>query len=758
MRAVSSTKGLTVEELQNHIVDIHSFLSFSAQLTSAVAELHSQGEIHGKLSPRDILFHPETGHVTFQEIHSPHKASTTEAGIGKCVQPGGDPAYMSPEQMRRHNHRVDYRTDLYTIGIIMYEVLTGQHPFIATDPLEWAHSHLAYMPPPPPSEVKKDIPVLVSDIIMKLLSKDTDNRYQTALGLKADLASCLHLWLEHGHIHHFILGQSDISDQLFIPQKLYGRQREIKKLQNSFRRVMMSGHPELVLVAGYSGIGKTSLIRELHNPVIRRNGFFSWGKFDQYKRNIPYATIVDAFKEIIGQILMKAEEELTEWRIDLWDALGINGQLIIDILPQLEHVIGKQQPVAELPLGEAENRFKMVFRQFINVFAQKDHPLVLFFDDLQWADSASLGLIEYLLEDPGPCYLMLLGAYRDNEVDSSHPLYIQIEAIHQKELTVHQLTLEPLSLAHLQSLLADTFHLEHIDVQSLAQLVHEKTGGNAFFTTQFLHTLHGEKLIEVDKRTHKWCWNIDGIKAKGYADNIVDLMMGNLKRLSQDAQHILTVAACIGNTFDLQTVAAITEIPEVEIETILGEPLQMELVFFDLPGNSFSFLHDRVHQSAYSLIPQGQAATIHLEIGRHLAKVTSSDEIEESPFDIVNQFNLGQKMIMDRDESYLAAELNLIAGRKAGKASAYQLCLNYLLLGFEFVDGKGWEDHYYFMYELFKELAIAQYVNSNYTESTKLTNTVLERARSNLERAELYNVLIIQHTLLGQYDKAIIPM
>jgi len=735
-------------------MDISEFLPLAIRITAALAECHRQGVPHGNLIPPNILIPLEKGSIVLIDQLSETKRPRTN-GAYRTLSGAVTPlAYMSPEQIRRLNQEVDCRADLYSLGVIFYEMLTGHLPFQAKDPLEWVHCHIARLPKSP-TDIMASIPSLMSDIVMKLLSKAAEDRYQTAIGLQRDLEQCLSQWQLHGYLIPFALGGADTSDQLFIPHRLYGREKDLEVLLKSFERVAEGGNPELMLVAGYSGIGKTSLVRELYKPVVRRHGHFIWGKFDQYKRNIPYATLIEAFQELIRQILAEREEVLAQWRVRLWNALGINGQLIVDIIPQVEYIIGKQLPVAELPMIEAENRFRTIFRKFVGVFAEEQHPLVLFLDDLQWVDSGSLGLLEYILTEPQIRYLLLIGAYRDNEVSPTHPLMLKLEALHSAEVRVQTIQLQPLSFAHLRHLLADTFRSGQAHVDSLARLVYEKTGGNAFFTIQFLRTLHGEHLVGVDTAEKGWRWDIDVIRTKGYADNVVDLMVGNLKKLSPKTQRLLRTASCIGNTFSIATLAAVSNLSQEVVQEILWEVVQAGLILFGLADSTCTFLHDRVQQSAYSLIPDDQRQTMHLEIGRLMRKDTPPEMLEERIFDIVNQFNLGREGVADRDERYRVAALNLMAGRKAKVSSAYELALVYLSLGVQFVDAEGWASHYPLMYDLHKELALAQYVNSNYAESQHLIDVLLKRAQSDLERAELYNILIVQHTLMGRYGDAI---
>ena len=481
---------------------------------------------------------------------------------------------------------------------------------------------------------------------MKLLAKTAEERYQTAAGAERDLRRCLDEWETRGWIDEFPLGEQDIPDRLLIPEKLYGRESEIEALLAAFDRVVAGGRPELVLVSGYSGIGKSSVVNELHKPLVPPRGLFASGKFDQYKRDIPYATLAQAFQSLLHPLLTKSEAELGKWRDALRDALDPNGQLIVDLVPELRLIIGEQPPVPELPPQDAQGRFQLVFRRFISVFARPEHPLALFLDDLQWLDAATLDLMEDLLTQPDVQHLMLIGAYRDNEVNASHPLMRKLAAIRQAGAILQEIVLAPLTREDLAQLVADSLRCEPTRVAPLAQLIHDKTAGNPFFAIQFISALAEEALLTFDHGEGRWSWDLNRIHAKGYTDNVVDLMVGKLSRLSVETQNALQQLACLGNSAEFAMLRMVYQDSDEDLHGQLWEAVRAGLIFRS--KDSYRFLHDRVQEAAYSLIPEELRPEAHLRIGRLLAAHTPSEELEDRIFEIVNQLNRGSHLITSR--------------------------------------------------------------------------------------------------------------
>ena len=548
--------GTPLDRLLGRPLDVSHFLRIAIPLAGALRHVHERGLIHKDIKPANILVESASSGVWLTGFGIASRLPRERQAPAPPEVIAGTLAYMAPEQTGRMNRSVDSRSDLYALGVTFYEMLTGQLPFTAADPMEWVHCQIARQPAPPNEQVA-GIPGPLSAIVMKLLAKTTEERYQTAPGVEADLRRCLAEWEVTGRIGPFPLGAHDTSDRLLIPEKLYGRDREIDTLLACFDRVVANGTPELVLVSGYSGIGKSSVVNELHKALVPLRGLFASGKFDQYKRDIPYATLGQAFQGLVRSLLTKSEEELGQWRDALHAALGLNGQLIVNLVPELELVIGKQPPVAELPPHDVQSRFQMAFRRFLGVFARKEHPLTLFLDDLQWLDTATLDLLEHLVTHPEVRHLLLVGAYRDNEVGPAHPLLRTLERIRAVDARVHEIVLAPLDLDDVGRLIADALRCEPERARPLAELVQEKTGGNPFFAIQFFIALADEGLLAFDPVASAWQSNMDRIRAKSYTDNVVDLMAEKLKRLPSTTQEALKQLACLGNVVPIATLALV---------------------------------------------------------------------------------------------------------------------------------------------------------------------------------------------------------
>jgi PAS domain S-box-containing protein len=743
--------GVPVDRLLGRPLDVSHFLRIAIPLAAALRQVHEQGLIHKDIKPANILVDTASGGVWLTGFGIASRLPREHQAPAPAEVIAGTLAYMAPEQTGRMNRSVDSRSDLYALGVTFYEMLTGQLPFTAVDPMEWMHCHIARQPMPPNERVA-GVPAPLSAIVMKLLAKTAEERYQTGAGVEADLRHCLAEWESHGRIDPFLPGTYDVSDRLLIPEKLYGREPEIGALLASFDRVVASGTLELVLVSGYSGIGKSSVVNELHKALVPR-GLFASGKFDQYKRNIPYATLGQAFQSLVRSLLSQGEAELGRWRDALRGTLGSNGQLMVNLIPELELVIGKQSPVADLPPQDAQNRFQLVFRRFIGVFACKEHPLALFLDDLQWLDAATLDLLEHLVTHSEVRHLLLVGAYRDNEVSPSHPLLRTLEVIRKAGARVQELVLEPLGLDDVNRLISDALHCEPERARSLARLVHEKTGGNPFFAVQFFTAMTEEGLLAFDPVASAWQWNMDRIRAKSYTDNVVDLMVGKLRRLSSTTQEALNQLSCLGNVAPIATLSLVHGTTEEAMDTRLWEAVHAGLVVRQ--DSAYKFLHDRIQQAAYSLVPDEQRADIHLRIGRVLLANMTQDDLAEHLFDVANQFNRGATRLIDGDEKAQVAMIDLRAGRKAKASAAYASAGTYFSAGMALLDERDWGSQYELTFCMWLERAECELLSGDFETAEQLIVELLRRAASKVDQAAVYLLKVDFHVIKSEKEQAV---
>ena len=769
------------DHLAGQSMKLQKFLPLAIQVAQTLGELHQNQIIHKNIKPSNIIITRDFEQLKITNFSIATRLSREVHQNSNTTLLEGTLAYISPEQTGRMNRDIDYRTDLYSLGITFYEMLTGELPFNSTDTRELIHSHIA-VTPVSPHQRNNQVPQIVSSIVMKLLAKNAEDRYQSAFGLKADLENCLTQLLTTGRIENFIPGTLDKSGQFVISQKLYGRTQEVADLMTSFERVSL-GKTELVLVSGYSGIGKTSVVSEIHKPIIRQRGYFIAGKFDQFKRDIPYAAITQAFESLMQQLLTKSSDELAIWKQKLLSRLGKNGEIIIDVVPSVELIIGSQPAASQLEPTEAQNRFNRLFKEFLKVFAQAEHPLVLFLDDLQWADLASLKLIQEVVTDQNSRYLLLIGGYRDNEVNFTHPLVQTVEKIQQTGAAVHNIIIPCLELSSVTQLVRDTLGNETEKLKSLAELIFNKTGGNPFFINQLLSTLHSEQLLVFDFTVGAWQWDIREIEGAGLANySVVELVAWNLQQLPEETQQVLKLAACMGNRFNLENLAIVSEKPGSETAADLWDALQAGLILpmsdaYKIPlveeidsgqpgyGDgvasrpqypiSYRFLHDRVQQAAYSLIPDSQKKQTHLKIGFLLLNSTPPSEIAENIFDIVNQLNIGIEFITNQEKRNELASFNLIAGKKAKSFAAYEAALKYFNVGLEILPDKAWQSHYDLIMQLHIEALQSSYINTDFEQASQLSQIIISRAKDLLDKVKVYELKIIFYFNQNQYQASI---
>ena len=746
---------------------IAEFLHLAIAIVEILGQIHAEKIIHKDINPSNIVLNPETKEVKIIDFGISTILTVENPTLKHPNVLEGTLAYISPEQTGRMNRSLDYRSDFYSLGVTFYELLTGKLPFATTNLMELVHCHIARQPVPPHelfgSQHKNAIPVTISQIITKLLAKTAEERYQSAWGLKADLEKSLRQWETHSQITEFTLGDRDVAPDFRIPQKLYGRKREIATLLTAFEKVATGAvdPAKMIMVAGYSGIGKSALVREIYKPITAKQGYFIFGKFDQFQRNVPYSAIVFAFQGLVKQLLTENTGELDYWREKLLAALGKNGGIIADVIPEIELIIGKQPSPASLGAAETQNRFNLTFRNFIKVFCTKEHPLVIFLDDLQWADLATLKLIELIVTDRELDYLFIIGAYRDNEVNAGHLLQITLEEIRKQGLNLQQITLKPLGFGCVSQLLSDTLLGDRPTVEPLAELVMQKTEGNPFFVNQFLTALYLENLLNFDREQLCWEWDLERIEALELADNVVELMIAKIKKLPLTTQKIISLAACVGAFFDIKTLAIVCQQSPAKIYYHLLPALQLGLVTplselnSQLLIQNHKFSHDRIQQAADSLIYEDKKAVIHLQIGKLLLSELNPQELTERLFEVVDHLNFGRNLTRNQSERIKFARLNLQAALRAKQATAYGSALEYLNLGIGYLGDRQWQANYPLTLELHREKLELEYLNGNYQASESVIQLVLAKVDSALEQADVHNSAILLATILGKYRDAL---
>lgn len=731
--------------------NIESFLTMSADIAETLGSLHAQGVIHRNIKPKSILIHPDT-----------EELKITDFGISAILTHENDEVYnpdfiqetliyMSPEQTGRMNRSVDYRTDLYSLGITLYEILTGLLPFKSQDPMELIHAHIAMMPKAPVN-LKSDIPVMISDIIMRLLAKNPEARYQNGFGLEADFRECLKQLEKKKRIEPFDLGSKDISSRFIVPQKLFGREKEISELISRFEEVA-NGEKGLsvMVVAGAPGIGKSAMVNEIHKPIVAKRGYFISGKYEQFRRDKPYSAIIQAFQVLVKQILSESEQRIRLWKKNLLGALGDNGRVITDVIPEVELIIGKQPDLPVFGPEETRNRFKFVFEKFMSVFPQKEHPVVLFLDDLQWADMASLQLMKNIMFSDIH-YLFLIFSYRDNEVNETHPFSELLNDVEKHNIRIDKITLGPLKEKEVTELIVNFLRCSEERGFGLAGLVQEKAGGNPFFVNQFLHTLYNEKMI-VHKGAQGWQWDVGEISRMKVADNLIQMMAGKIEKLPPHTQDVLKICACIGNRFDLETLAAVRKTSVDGALADLTEAVKEGMV--SRIGDFYVFHHDRIHEAAYSLVADAEKSALHYKIGKYMYDAASKSELQNKLFYIADQFNLSVDMIKDASEREWLSRFNLEAGKKAKASAAYVPAFNYLQNGMDLLEENAWEKQYDLTLELFSEATEAAYLMGDYDKMNALADIALKHAKTTLEKIRIYATRIYASVAREDYQGAI---
>ncbi|BAZ29557.1 multi-sensor signal transduction multi-kinase [Cylindrospermum sp. NIES-4074] len=754
-------------KVDNNFHSLSEFFHIAIQIVTTLDGLYRNRVIHKDIKPANILINPVTKQIKLIDFSIASLLPRETQSLKSPNVLEGTLPYISPEQTGRMNRGIDWRSDFYSLGVTFFELLTGQLPFTSDDPMELVYCHLAKQPPLVHS-INTDIPPIVSKIIAKLMAKNAEDRYQSALGLKHDLENCLYTYQKTGKFPSFELGTRDICDRFTIPEKLYGREAEVESLLAAFERVA-AGNREMMLVAGLSGIGKTAVVNEVHKPIVRQRGYFIKGKYDQFQRNIPFSAFVQAFRDLMEQLLSESDAQFQQWKTKILAALGEQAQVIIEVIPELESIIGKQPPVAELFGNAAMNRFNLLFKNFIQVFTTQEHPLVIFLDDLQWADSASLKLMQLLMCESNTQHLLVIGAYRDNEVSLAHPLLLTLEEISKSQARINTIILHPLSQNDLNHLVADTLNCSTDIALPLTELIYQRTRGNPFFSNQFIKSLYQDGLILFNFDQRYWQCNLSQVKELSLSDDVGEFMAIRLQKLPLSTQQVLKLAACIGNQFDLETLAIVNNTTQSETAADLWKALQEGLIiptnevyklFQDkLPdqdvndngelgivdkkvGIIYKFLHDRVQQAAYFLIPENQKMSTHLNIGHLLLNNIPKAKQEEKIFDIVNQLNYSIQLIKSQEELDELAQLNLIAARKAKISTAYTSAIKYFRLAIEILAEDCWQNQYALTLALHEEACDAAYLCGDFTLMEEYAEKVILLGKTILDKIRVYEIII----------------
>ncbi|WP_299402340.1 PAS domain S-box protein [Acaryochloris sp. IP29b_bin.148] len=768
---MEDVQGIALSQFLQAAVSLQDGLTIALQLADILQYLSQQQILHKDIKPANILIHPQTLQVKLIDFSIASRLLKETQTIGNPKGLEGTLAYMAPEQTGRMNRGIDFRSDFYSLGVTLFELWSGQLPFQAEEPMAWIHCHIAQEPP---SLTGFGVPTTVANIVAKLLAKNAEDRYQSALGLKDDLQRCLTQLTAQGDIERFEVGQNDVCDRILIPEKLYGREADVQILLDAFERVVQ-GASELRLVAGYSGVGKTAVVNEVHKPILQQEGYFIQGKFDQFNRNIPLSAFVQAFSSLVQQLLSESDADLTQWKAAILTALGNNAQVVIEVIPSLEIILGKQPKAPELSVSAAQNRFNLVFNQFIRVFTQQEHPLVIFLDDLQWADSASLGLLKLLMSESGnhDHSLLVIGAYRDNEVCPAHPLMVCLSEVELDQSSIHTIHLDPLSKANINKLVSDSLLCSEVVARPLSELIYQKTQGNPFFTTQFLQGLYEDNYIAFDREEKCWQCDLSQLKEAALSDDLLAYMATRLHKLPETTQDVLKFAACMGSRFDVATLVVVCEKSELAITDDLWSALQVGLIVpetqiyrlspEDEVANSseessieYRFLHDRVQQAAYTLIPQSEKAKTHYQIGKLLNQDSSLKNRKTNIFDIVNQFNLGQSLVSLQSERDQLAQLNLIAGTKAKNAIAYQASFDYAHTGLSLLGDNSWDRHYQLTLNLHNLATESAYLKGDFSVLESLVNTINQNAKTILDTVLAVQTQIQFYATQQNYSSAIL--
>lgn len=720
-------------------------LSIALKIVLAIAELHKENIIHNNISPGNILIEKGTSRIYLIDLQIASRNrlkldDTNNQIIRKAIL-----SYISPEHTGRVNRVVDYRTDLYSLGVVLYEMFTDKLPFEYSDPIELIYSHLAKTPISP-DQIKKDLSPIVSAVIMKLLAKNGEDRYQSAIGVYNDLKYCLPGNRELNP--DFIIGENDFSGKLLIHPKLYGRDNDQNKLFRIFENCA-AGSCELVFVYGYSGSGKTSLINELQQPVSDRKGFFVSGKFDQVQQNQPYSAFILAFKELINHILTKDQETLGKWKNKILDKVGNLGKVLTTLIPGIETLIGKQPDLPSLSGVELRNRFNYVLGNFINAIASKENPLVIFIDDLQWADKSSLNLFSLIVTDKKAKYITLIGSYRDNEVSEDSPLIQMIDKLNDDNIPLYGIEVANLTYDDVKKMIDELLRTDQENSSELSHLIYTKTKGNPFYIHRFLQSIYNDGNLYFDFDSKIWRWNTEDITQLNVSGNVADLMKSAVTKLPERTIEVLKVASCLGIRFDLDKLSVSTSIGENTLQSILQQPLAEGLIIS--ATSHYKFAHDRIHQTIYSLLTEKDQQKYHLKIAEALSANTKDEDINEYIFDIVNHWNLAANSLTDQVTKYHVANLNVLAGRKAKGSAAYQQAYVYFDKGIKLLAADSWNSNYDFTLQIYNDAAEVAFLCGEMELAEELVNKILANSKVLEDAIKAYEVKI-QKLIAGNHQ------
>lgn len=748
---MAKSKEMTLHTfMQKKPCDLGTFVVLALALAEMLRKLHLRGLLRYNLHPERITIHPPSGRLTFLAVQPDALPADERAAEQQEKDLISAFAYISPEQTGRMRRKVDSRSDLYALGVLLYELLTGILPMKGGTANEWVHAHMAWLPIPPRT-INPDIPPILNDLVLKLLSKSPEHRYQSAYGLHYDLRKCSVQLQETGVVESFSLGEADEIARFQLPEKLYDREQEVQALLSAYER-SRSGSMELMLVGGYAGSGKTALIKSIHVSMVHNSGYMISGKFDQLRHSIPYAALISAFRDLVRQVLSESDTQIVRWKKKLLAALGPNGTVIAEVIPELTLIIGKQAPVTELPPSASTSRFQTLFSRFIKVFADKRHPLTLFLDDLQWADPESFQLLRSLIHDASNQYVLIICTYRSNELRAGSANTEGLDSLLGTGVRIQWLTVKPLGYRHVLRYIAGVLHTELNRIKPLADAIYRKTAGNPFYIRQMLQCIYDEKLLYFHSDRMSWEWDMTAIMEREGFKDVISLIEGRFHTLPETTHRVLRLAGCIGNAFDIRMLSLLCEQTIEHTEQDLLPALNEGLVLAE--QDTYLFLHDRVQKAAYDLIPDEEKKRVHLQIGRLLLDFFDTEATEEHLFDVVHHLNLGSGFMTDPTEMEQLARLNLQAGRKAKASAAYVCALQLLKKGAQLIEAEGWSRKDMLYYQLLLESSECEYFCGYFDQAEAVLERLLLHVTRLEYRAKVYVVQITMYAFLKREDIA----